>query len=262
MHEALRRTDSACFSFDRSGVPVLMVGSQWTAARHGRRAGVENGGKTGETMASISPAADLLSQLLGRAAEGCRRFGRVYLAVLFDPGRRIVSAASGSSWPFPLILIIGYGVLAAVLLRVAWPRIVDVLEVGEALADRRPNLPRVFSAVVLFPMALSVVALVGVRLFARQRAGLLTAMNCVAAALVPLSTLTAAAWMVLYLNAGLSLLVLIFGLLAALCFFAEALRSQYDLTTGCSLYAIPLMVVIALLTTGLFLLFLLALGGP
>jgi hypothetical protein len=51
----------------------------------------------------------------------------------------------------------------------------------------------------------------------------------------------------------LALVVAIFGVLAALGFFAEALRSQCDMTVGCGLYAVPLMVVMALLATGLFL---------
>jgi hypothetical protein len=66
--------------------------------------------------------------------------------------------------------------------------------------------------------------------------------------------LTIAAWLVLYFSPAVSLLVLIFGFMVALYYFAEALKSQYDLTVGAILYAIPLMVIVAFVATGLFLL--------
>jgi len=210
-------------------------------------------------MAKSSPALESLEKFAAQAAGGFERFGRIYLAVLFNPGREIPTVASGAGWPFPLSLILGYSLGSAVLLRATWRAILPGVGLDGTLAARQPSVLIVFLAGVVFLVALSIAALVGIRIFARQRPGLLIAMNCVAVALVPLSALTAAAWIMLYLSSVFSLLALLFGLATALCFFAEAVRSQCDLPTGSSLYVIPLMVVVALLVTGLFLF---TLGAP
>jgi hypothetical protein len=150
-------------------------------------------------------------------------------------------------------LIFGHSVVSAVLLGVAWPVAARGIGLGNVVETHRLNVALVCLATMVFLFSLSAAALVGVRVFARQRAGLLIAMNCVAAAVVPFSALTVAAWVVLYFSPALSLLVLMFGVLAALYFFAEALRSQCDMTVGCSLYVVPLMIIVALLATALFL---------
>ena len=211
-----------------------------------------------EIMADASPTVEFLERLAAQTIEGSRRFARLYLAVLFNPGHEISETAAGSRWSFPLAMILGHSLLTAVLLRVGWPLGARGAGLSEAVAGSRINVPVVFLALIVFLVSLSVLTLLGVRVFARQRAGLLPAMNCVAVAAVPLSALTVAAWMVLYLSPALSLLVLFFGALSAVGFFAEALRSQCDMSVGSCLYVIPLTVVVALLITAFFLL---ALGG-
>jgi len=194
-----------------------------------------------------------MEKLAAQTADAFQHFGRVYLAVLFNPGHEIPGAASGSVWPFPLALIFGYSAVSAILLRISWTVVVPGLGLSSALVETPPRVVVVCLAQVVFFVGLSIAMLAGARIFTRQRVGLLIAMNCVAVAVVPLSALTLAAWIVLYFSPALSLLVLVFGFLVALCFFAEALRSQCDLPAGSSLYAIPLMVVVALVLTGLFL---------
>ena len=204
-------------------------------------------------MESAAPVLEFLARMAAQAADGLKRFLRLYLAVLFDPGHKILDVTSGSAWPFPLGMIGGYSLGLAVLLRVAWSVAARGLGLRGTITASHPSVPLVFLVLVVFLVALSIAALLGVRIFTRQRGGLLSAMSCVAVALVPLSALTVAAWVVLYLSPALALLVLVFGSLVAWCFFVEALRNQYDLSVACSLYVIPLMVVVALLVAGIFL---------
>jgi len=205
-------------------------------------------------MGSAAPVLEFLARIAAQSADGLRRFLRLCLALLFDPAHKIPPVAAGSGWPFPLAMIGGYSLVLAVLLRVAWPAAARGFGLRGPIAAGHPSVPLVFLVLVVFLGALSVAALVGVRIFTRQRGGLLAAMNCVAVALVPLSALTVASWLVLYLSPALALLVFVFGFLVAWCFFVEAMRNQYDLSVACSLYVVPLMVVVALLAAGMFLL--------
>jgi len=199
-------------------------------------------------MAWSDRALEFLSLALGQAAEGAGRFGRLYLSVLFNPRRELGSAASGVTWSFPLVLVIGYSALATVLLKVGWPMV----------AEGTVKLPVFFFACLVFFFALGLSVFGGVRLFGGQRVTFLCAMNCVGVAIVPLSSLTVAAWVVLFLSPGLSLLVMVFAVFVSYDFFVEALETQYDLPVGCRLYVLPLAVAAALLA---MVLFLLALSG-
>jgi len=72
-------------------------------------------------------------------------------------------------------------------------------------------------------------------------------------ALVPLSLFMAIAWIVVSFLPALSPFIMLFALLVAFCYFAEALTGQYDFAVGVGLYTIPLMLTVALLATALFL---------
>jgi len=205
-------------------------------------------------MEKTTPAIEFLAQLVVRASDSLRRFARSYRAILFTPGDSIPLAAAGTEWSFPLTLIIVFALLKALLLRIAWPAAAKGIGLGTALAAGQINIGAVFLSAVVFWLVLSVVTLLGVRVFGRQHADLQGGMNCVAVAMVPLSALTVVGWIVLYLSPALALVVVVFGLMASLCFYAEALRTQYNLPVGVSLYAIPLMVAVALLITGLLVL--------
>jgi hypothetical protein len=205
-------------------------------------------------MADRRQIADLLTEATSRAPGGARQLAQTYLGVLFDPGRAIAKTTVGVNWLFPLVVIVGNDLVWAALLRLSWPTAARLVAADGAFQGLRPNVALIVLAGLVFCVVLAVAAMAGVRVFAGQRPNLLTLFNCVAVGLVPFSALTIAAWIVLYLSPGLAVLVLIFAALAAVGFFAEALRSQYDLTIGCTLYAVPLMVVVALLTTVLLLL--------
>lgn len=197
----------------------------------------------------VSELRVLVIQLLGRIAEGGREFARTYAAVLVDPGRRIRMVASGTSWRFAVALIVGYSLIAPLLCYVAWPTAAEAFGIRDEVAGNRVNMLAVFVATVVFFASLAAMTLAGGRLLTGQRTSLCGVLNCVAAALVPFSALTAAAWIVLYLYAPLSMLLVIFAALAATGFFAEALRCQFDLALTSRLYAVPLMVILALLIT-------------
>jgi hypothetical protein len=201
---------------------------------------------------------DVVSQFVidraGRAAEGGREIARSYLGVLFLPARHIPQVAAETGWAFPLVMVVGWGIETALVARLAWPTLAQTIGMSEALASSRPNMPAIFAATLVFAFALGLAAMAAIGLFTRQRADLRTAMNCVAAAAVPLSALTVVAWLVLYLSLAFAALALLFGALAAAACLTEALGSQYDLPPGRRLYVIPLVVIAALVVTGVFLL--------
>jgi len=205
-------------------------------------------------MERTSPAVEFLANAVVRVSDGLRQFGRRYLAVLFSPGDALPAATSGTEWWFPLTVIVGYSLLQAVMLRIAWPAMARGIGLSAPLAAARINVAMVFIGGVVFWFMLSIVTLLCVRVLGREPAGWLSATSCVAAAIVPLSALTVAGWVVLYLSPALSLLVMLFGLLAGFGYFVEAVRNQYNLSVEVSLYAIPLMVVAALFLTGLLVL--------
>jgi len=200
------------------------------------------------------PAREYLRQWLDRAAEEGKRLARTYAAILVEPGRHIGVAAAGASWVFAPALIVGYSLLAAVLLWLAWPTTAETFGLASGLELRRVNVVAVFLGSVVFHVALAGATYAALRLLARQRAAWLTVLNCVAVAVVPCSAGLLAAWLVVYVYAPMAVLVLGFAALAAVGFFIEALRSQFNLTAGWTLYAVPLALVVALLAAILFLL--------
>lgn len=198
-----------------------------------------------------SPLRNGLERAVAWVAGAFEQFTVTYLRLLLAPGAHLADAAAGSSWPFPLAVITAYCLLVPILLHVAWPTAAEALGISAMLGTR--GMVVIFTCSAVFFLSLALAAIVCVHLFARQRASLLAALNCVAAGVVPLSALTVAAWIVFYLSPGLAIPVLVFGALAGFCFYGEALRSRYDLPTGCALYAIALTVAVALFASGLVL---------
>ncbi len=192
----------------------------------------------------IAPAA-------ARAGDWLGRMGRAYAAVLLIPAEGIPAAVSAGTWTFPLVMMLVCSGWETVLFWMALGALDSEAAVRLLTAV---NVLYSFLALVLFLLALSASLWLGCRIFARQNPTLLSAMNCVAVALVPFSALTAGAGMVLFLFRALAFLMGVYAALVAMGYLTEALRSQSDFTSAQALYVIPLMIVAALFLGGLGLL--------
>jgi hypothetical protein len=205
-------------------------------------------------MARGSPAVEWMGDLAERAGEDARRIGATSMLLLFDPARHIATVAADPFWSFPVVAVVGYAAAAAVLLRLAWSALTRALGLEQVLAGAHPRVLVVFGALLCFLVVLAGATHVAIWIAARRRVRLILAMNCVAIALVPLSAFTLAAWVAAFLFPGAAFLLLLFGTLVSLFYFAEALHEQYEPALAFFLYGVPMVIVAALVATVLFLL--------